>query len=478
MTDTAPAAASAPADPAPVDPAQAEPARALDAAPARRRPALYWRLWAGVPRELLALILSFVVASVVFTVSISLVSSAAGSLVTVVFAALLLIAAMYVARGSGFVELALQRLAGRPVIPAPDWTALAADGGSGFVGWLRGLFGNRHAWLYLLHTLVFFVVSLVTFVVSIVWASIALGGVTAWFWERFLPDGDRDFFLSQWLVTNWFGGGAIDGRTGDLVLQSIVGVIFLVTLPFVTRGLSWVNWGVDRGLLGVSRTRQLEQRLSDVSASRTAAVAAEGSALRRLERDIHDGPQQRLVRLQMDLAAADRAIEKDPAAARELVAQALQQSRDALEELRALSRGFAPPILLDRGLVAALESLAVRSPLPTTVRSNLPEGFEVPPELARNLYFIAAEALTNAAKHSGADAATVLVELRRVVDPDGTWIDLTVSDDGRGGAAPVAGHGLAGLTERAHGQGGELEVESPAGGGTRITARLPLTREV
>jgi signal transduction histidine kinase len=168
----------------------------------------------------------------------------------------------------------------------------------------------------------------------------------------------------------------------------------------------------------------------------------------------------------MDLAAADRQLDKDPAAARTLLGEALQQSKDALDELRALSRGFAPPILLDRGLVAALESLAVRAALPTTIVDELPKGTTLPDEIERNAYFIAAEALTNAAKHAEATAATVTVSLK-----DG--LQLVVTDDGRGGAVSVAGHGIAGLAERVHGLGGTLEVTSPDGGPTTVTAHLP-----
>jgi signal transduction histidine kinase len=212
----------------------------------------------------------------------------------------------------------------------------------------------------------------------------------------------------------------------------------------------------------------LRQQVTGLASSRSAAVAAEGTALRRLERDIHDGPQQRLVRLQMDLAAADRQLDDDPAAARKLLEEALQQSKDALDELRALSRGFAPPILLDRGLVAALESLAVRAAVPTTVVSELPDGTALPEELQRNAYYIAAEALTNVAKHAEATAATVTVRVA-----DGA-LEIEVADDGRGGAISVAGHGIAGLHERVHGLGGTLEVTSPDGGPTSVVAHLPL----
>jgi len=245
-------------------------------------------------------------------------------------------------------------------------------------------------------------------------------------------------------------------------------------------------------MLGSFRTDTLEQEVATLTESRSAAVAAEGTALRRLERDIHDGPQQRLVRLQMDIAAAERQLDTDPDAARKLLAEARAQSKDALEELRALSRGFAPPILLDRGLVAALESLAVRSAVTVRVVSTLPADAELPTELERNAYFIAAEGLTNAVKHSGGSAIDLRIDLRRLgsgTDPDETlgsssprsgrvetWLDITVTDDGRGGATAVPGHGLAGLQERVLGQGGTLDISSPAGGPTVVTAHLPVTR--
>jgi signal transduction histidine kinase len=140
-----------------------------------------------------------------------------------------------------------------------------------------------------------------------------------------------------------------------------------------------------------------------------------------------------------------------------------------------LSRGFAPPILLDRGLVAALESLAVRSAVTVRVVSSLPEGADLPTELERNAYFIAAEGLTNAVKHSGASAIDLRLDLRRVADSEETWLDVTVTDDGRGGAKAVPGHGLAGLQERVLGQGGTLDISSPKGGPTVVTAHLPVT---
>jgi signal transduction histidine kinase len=437
---------------------------------------LYARLWAGAPKDLLYLVVAFPLATVFFALGIGLFSAAAGTLATFFLGILFLVALLYVSRGAGTVDLALLEWIGRPRIRRPDWNDRTAR--TGFLGWVRALFGNGHYWLYAVWTaLVNFIVSTVSFTIAVTWTAIALGGVTAWIWQPFIPDGGREFFLSRWLVGRLLGGeAAFDGDAGDLVLQIVLGVIFALLLPFVLRGLTWMHWGVARGMLGAFRADTLEREVATLTESRTAAVAAEGSALRRLERDIHDGPQQRLVRLQMDLAAAERQLETDPEAARRLLEEARQQSKDALEELRALSRGFAPPILLDRGLVAALESLAVRSAVTVRVVSTLPDGLELPTELERNAYFIAAEGLTNAVKHSGGSAIDLRLDLRRVPDGDMTWLDISVTDDGRGGAAAVPGHGLAGLQERVLGLGGTLEISSPAGGPTVVTAHLPVTR--
>lgn len=443
-------------------------------APAPARP-LYLRLWAGAPKELLYLLIAFPIAAAVFGVSIGLFSAAAGTIATFFIGVGFLIVALYVARGAGTLELILLKWVGRPAIRHPDWRDRTAR--TGFLGWLRALFGNAHYWLYLVWAgLANFVVSTVSFSIAITWFATALGGLTGWLWMWAIPNAERDYFVSHWIAERLGIDASFDAAVVDTWVWFAVGLIFAATLPFVTRGLTWAHWGLARGLLSAFRADALEREVATLTESRSAAVAAEGTALRRLERDIHDGPQQRLVRLQMDLAAAERQLDTDPDAARRLLEEARQQSKDALEELRALSRGFAPPILLDRGLVAALESLAVRSAVTVRVVSSLPEGTELPTELERNAYFIAAEGLTNAVKHSGATAIDLRLDLRRIPETDETWLDVTVTDDGRGGAGAVEGHGLAGLQERVLGLGGTLEITSPAGGGTTLAAHLPVTR--
>jgi signal transduction histidine kinase len=383
-----------------------------------------------------------------------------------------------VARGFGLFEILRLRGALFPAIRAPRWDR-AARGGSALSKTLAP-FVDGHYWLYLLHGgLVNPILGIISWTITITWLAGALAGVTFPFYVMWVPDdGSREaiFGLLQGDGTGVFGG--LTSVVGQTVLVGAVGLIFLVTLPFVTHGLTWLHYAIGRGMLSAFRSEELQVQMADLSASRSAAVAAEGTALRRLERDIHDGPQQRLVRLQMDLASAERQLDKDPDAARALIEEARALSKDALDELRALSRGFAPPILQDRGLVAALESLAVRSPVTTHIESLLPPEFVLPAELERNAYFIAAEALTNVTKHASARNAWVRLELRRpvvegVVSAD-IWLDVVVTDDGVGGASAVAGHGLSGIEERVRGLGGRVEFDSPVGGPTHVIAHLPL----
>ena len=428
----------------------------------------YLRLWRMVPRELGFLLLGLPIATVGFGVSIALFNAGVGTIFPIFIGIFILIASLYVSRGFGTLELVRLEWAGRPTITRPDWQDARAR--TGFWGWVRSLIANGHYWLALLHTMVInFAVSMFTWIVTITWLGVGFGGITYWFWARFLPQTHYQLYLFQSI---FFGRGLVTTRASyeaqDAILYLVLGIAFLATLPFITRGLTTLHWGIAYGVLGAWKSEALGKQVQDLSEARGAASSAEGHSLRRLERDIHDGPQQRLVRMQMDLAAAERQLDADPEKARGLIAEAMQQSKDALDELRALSRGFAPPILLDRGLVAALESAATRSSIPTKVINELPADTRLDQEVERNAYFVASEALTNAIKHSGATAVDIRVAVT-VTD-----LVISVSDNGTGGATTKSGHGLAGLRERMRGVSGSLEVHSPAGGPTEVTARLPL----
>ncbi|WP_250029024.1 sensor histidine kinase [Paractinoplanes maris] len=373
----------------------------------------------------------------------------------------ILIATLMTARGFATLERArigpvLGRKVGHP------YYKKAAD--SGVVRQSLTTLGDAQAWLDMLHGMFRFIPSTISFSLVVTWWSGAIGGLTVWLWEWSIPRGADNQDLPELL-------GMGDGTATRLLFYFACGVFFAGTLYPVVRASALLEAWFARGLL--SGVNELREQVAEANAARTvaqdqkaAAVSAEANALRRLERDIHDGPQQRLVRLAMDLGRAEQQFATDPAAARATVAEALTQTRETLDELRALSRGIAPPILVDRGLQAALTALAGRCTVPVELDAPLVERLE--PTLESTAYFVVAEALTNVAKHSFANE--VQVSVRR----NATGLIVSIADDGVGGASVAKGHGLAGLDDRVRAAGGVLDVSSPAGGGTRLTAALPV----
>jgi signal transduction histidine kinase len=204
---------------------------------------------------------------------------------------------------------------------------------------------------------------------------------------------------------------------------------------------------------------------AQLSASRARILDAAMTERRRLERNLHDGAQQRLVALAIQLRVLERRLD-DPAKARPLLDAAAEELEQALEELRELARGLHPAVLADRGLAPALETLAARAPLPVSVEGVPPQRLGEPVEAA--VYFVVAESLTNAVKHSGAST------LRVRMDTAGGELRVEIADDGRGGADPGTGSGLRGLADRVEALGGRLALDSPPGEGTVVRAALPL----
>lgn len=299
--------------------------------------------------------------------------------------------------------------------------------------------------------------TITTWSITVSWVVGALG--TTWFlWAWSLPD-DRQGLAH---LAGW------DSHLVDGLINTAVGLVFLLTLPVVVRGLAAAESALAWGML-TNETSALRARAAELTRSRQAVVQAESDTLRRVERDIHDGPQQRLVRLTMDLQSVQRRLSDDPQSVSPLINGALTQTQEALAELRALSRGIAPPILTDRGLPAALAAAAARCPVPTTLDGDLRDGERLPSSIESAAYFVVTESLTNVAKHSSAESAQVHVA------HDGNVIEIMVSDDGRGGAHLGKGHGLAGLADRLAGVDGQISVDSPPGGGTVIIAVIPLT---
>ncbi len=434
----------------------------------------YGRLWLRVPQELGFLLLNLPIAIISLVVLSTLFFTGLG-LVAILVGLFILVATMYTARAFGVLELLRLQWAGRPRIARPQWEKPGET--QGFWRVMLGPFADGHYWLYLLHGMVVApIVGIISWTISFVWLVIGLAGTTSWLWPRSFA-GDSDEFWLHEVILDWAfpdNDWDIEPYLGETLLFLAIGLIFLATLPLVTRGLTLLHNVIARGMLSAWRSEALSREVASLSASRGAAVLAEDQSLRRLERDIHDGPQQRLVRLQMDLASAERKIDADPDAAKALLAEAREQARDTLEELRALSRGFAPPILQDRGLIAGLESLAARSTIPVSLELQLDPAIRLAPEIERSAYFVAAELLTNAAKHSGAGAIRLHLALR--AEPGAQWLDLWVIDNGAGGAEKRAGHGLSGLEDRLTGLRGVLSIDSPLGGPTAVGAHIPLPR--
>lgn len=362
------------------------------------------------------------------------------------------------ARGLATVERRSTERAIESALPSHHYRERA---GRGFSGLLARL-AEPQAWRDLLHAVVAFPVRLVCFVVAVVWAVGGLGSALYVAWEWSLPREQGEYNGLFGLITG------SDSRLGDVALTTGIGVVLLATLPWVVAGLVAARAALARGLL-TNQTAALRARAAQLAESRRAAAAAEAQTLRRVERDIHDGPQQRLVRLTMDLEAVGRRLDDDPERARTLVAEALEQSREALTELRALSRGIAPPVLADRGLGPALAAAAARCPVEVSLDVALPERRRLPAAVESTAYFVVTEALTNVAKHAAASLCTVVVRI------DGNRIVVQVRDDGRGGAHLGKGHGLAGLADRLSGVDGTLDLSSPPGGPTVLRAEIPLT---
>jgi signal transduction histidine kinase len=248
-------------------------------------------------------------------------------------------------------------------------------------------------------------------------------------------------------------------------LGPVAGVLAILLCPWIARGWSLIDASMVRTLLGPSSTADLVARVDTLTASRALAVDAAEEERRRIERNLHDGAQQRLVALAMDLGMARAKFDSDPDAARALLDDAHGEAKQAIVELRDLARGIHPVALTDRGLPGAIPGLAARVPVPVDVRVDVDE--RPAPAIEGIAYFVVAEALTNIAKHSGASQAAIVIERER------DRLRVEVTDNGRGGAAVVAGSGLRGLSDRVAAVDGLFVVDSPTGGPTSLQVELP-----
>ncbi|MFC4498890.1 MULTISPECIES: sensor histidine kinase [Streptomyces] len=264
--------------------------------------------------------------------------------------------------------------------------------------------------------------------------------------------------------TYWYGFVPVTGQASAFGAAAL-GVVVLVLAHRYTVPLFHAHFRLTRRLLTPTQA-ELAERVRVLTETRRDAVDTSAAELRRIERDLHDGAQARLVAMGMDLGTVEALVDKDPEKAKRLLAQTRQSSAEALAELRDLVRGIHPPVLAERGLGDAVRALALRLPVATEVTVDLDGGrADAPVESAA--YFAVSEIFTNAVKHSGADR--IWVDLHHT---DGR-LRISVTDNGRGGAAVGAGSGLAGLERRLGTFDGVLAVSSPAGGPTMVTMEIP-----
>jgi len=282
-------------------------------------------------------------------------------------------------------------------------------------------------------------------------------------------------FWSAAIIAVAYAGLWSDGRgLGVGVTLTVLALAMLLAAPWVALGVARVDEGAARTLLGPSRGEELARRVESLTRSRADVVAATDAERRRIERDLHDGAQQRLVSLAMNLGMARATLADAPEPARQAIAHARDEATQALVELRELVRGLHPAVLNDRGLDAALSGIVARAPFPVRLRVDLAQRCS--PSIEAIAYFVVSEALTNVAKHASASHAEVTVERT------GGQLRIVVSDDGHGGATPSTGgsgpadgngSGLRGLAQRAAAVDGTLTIHSPPGGPTTITVELP-----
>jgi signal transduction histidine kinase len=299
--------------------------------------------------------------------------------------------------------------------------------------------------------------------------------------------------VGTWRDLGWLLGWILAGSVGLAFLAAaVVGPLFMATVPFdFLRGagdgkvlellplgafFAAVGWAGCRPVanalaalsaqsLAADESTVLRAEMAHLAETRDETVDARAAELRRIERDLHDGAQARLVSLTMSLGMAEEEFDRDPAAARQLVVEARASARTALNELRHLVRGIYPPVLTERGLGGAVEALALASAVPVEVDVALDDRLPAPLESA--LYFMIAEAMANIARHS--EATWAFVRLWK----EEARLRLIVHDDGRGGADPASGSGLRGMQQRLAAFDGKLTVSSPAGGPTELFAELP-----
>ncbi|WP_262064347.1 sensor histidine kinase [Streptomyces sp. STR69] len=419
--------------------------------PTALRAPLAARSW----RELGYILLSLPISIMLFTYAITMVALGAGLLVTFLGVPVLA-GALAGCRGFGALERARARRLLDLDVADPEPLRMRKNGP---MAWMGAVLKSGTSWRHLLYAVLHFPWAVFSFVVALnFWAyGWALLTYPLWFW----------------LFPMYGGGGGLQlygdehhriylDNPFEITVTALVGLLFTLATPWIVRALTLVDRLMVHGLLGPST---LATRVVELESDRGVVVDTAAADLRRIERDLHDGAQARLVALAMDLGLAKEKLTEDPQAAARMVGEAHGEVKTALQELRDLARGIHPAVLTDRGLDAALSSVASRCTVPVKVDVDLPSR---PAAAIEGIaYFTVSELLQNISKH--AKATWAAVDVWRVENR----LMLQVVDNGVGGADASGGSGLAGLAGRLDAVDGILVVDSPAGGPTRITAELP-----
>jgi signal transduction histidine kinase len=332
----------------------------------------------------------------------------------------------------------------------------------GLLGWIGSCLTDGTAWRARVYMVLKLPLGILTFVTAATFWLYGVGGITYPIWRPFLPCNNPRIDGCHRGIT--FGEHYPMDTPFRITVVALAGVVLTFAAPWAVRATVALDRLFARGLLG---PRARDARVAELERSRAVAVDDAATTLRRIERDLHDGTQARLVALAMNVGLAREKLAEggDPAEAERLLQSAHSTAKEAIAEVRHLAKGIHPPVL-DAGLDAALATLAANSAVPVTLTTSL--STRPAPAIETIAYFCVAELLTNAAKHSNARSATVDA---RSTDRE---LTLTVHDDGGGGAHIGGGTGLSGLLDRVGTVDGQLSITSPAGGPTTITVHLPL----
>jgi signal transduction histidine kinase len=408
------------------------------------------RHWLGrLGKDTIYLVTGLPMGILTFTVAVTGWSTGLGLLITLIGFPVLLVTALAL-RGLSHVERGRAQL----VVDEPLVARYKEPAKAGIWERFKSILSDAQNWRDLGWSLLLLPVGIAGFTIAVTAIGTVLGLIFAPAWTWALWHSHDPVDLGLFHVTDiWTSLAA-----------TVIGIAVAPLGLALIRGSAAASGALAQALLA-PRTEQLTERVEVLQATRAGAVDAAAAELERIERDLHDGAQARLVAIAMDLGLAQQKLDSDPEQARHLMAEAREGASAALVELRDLARGIRPALLAERGLGEAVRAFAARAPVPASVTAELGDA-RLPEPVESAAYFVVAEALANVAKHAGAKRATVSLVRR------GDSLEVLVVDDGHGGANPD-GAGLKGLRARVEALDGTLGVASPAGGPTMLRVELP-----